>query len=956
MAVADRAKTQNGVSSVSRPLVFRFALNWEAIAYAVIALIAVATRFWDLGSRAIHHDESLHALYSWYLYIGRGYVHDPMMHGPFQFFGNAFFYLLFGASDYTARMLAATSGVWLVLAPYFLRREMGRLAAIVASILFAFSPVFLYFSRFTREDIYMAAWEMVMVVGLFGYLRTKAPRWLYTAVIGLGFAFATKESVYITGFIFVMAFVIEAGFALGRGRSPRGWTLLASLSPRDWVVTVAIFFTIYVLLFTTFFTNPKGIISGSIGALQYWFAQHDVQRGGQPAFYYLMLLPLYEFLPLSAAIAGLVVAAVQRTLSRQNFFVWFMAIWFLSALVIYSYAGEKMPWIMTHITQPLIFLAAVSVAGLLRRLNRSLLRSGPALLALCLTGILAATLLGGMVAAEPVTGTQLGLQAAQLQRLAMWLLVVVLLAGLVGIGVRYGSRLVLVPAGLGFAVALFLLSVHTAWGVAYARGDVPQDMLVYVQTSPDVPRFVQEIDRISYQTGAGKDMKILLDGGYNDETGQHESIAWPFEWYLRDYKARTYYSKTLPTPADAPVILAMSSNEEPIRNQLSNYVAVHGRLNWWYPEDYKTLTWEKVWQGLQDASVRAKLWRYFFYRETLNPLGAREIDFFVRSDLARGIPLQMGAQPPAPSVPSAPAAQIGDGVAQAAPGGLTIYGKSATGTNLLAEPRGIALATDGTLYVVDSFASKVTAFRPDGTIAYQWGKKGSGDGEFSEPWGIAVAPDGDVYVADTWNHRVQHFDRTGKFISKWGGFVDAKGQLGVQPGSFWGPRDLVVTSAGNVIVSDAGNKRVQVFDRDGKFITMFGGDGTEAGKLKEPVGIAADGAGNIYVADTWNRRIQKFDSQFRPVAQIPVSGWDSQSVVNKPYLAVSEDGHIFYTVPEKNQFVVVTPDGKQEAARGAQGSDPQSFNLPIGIAVSRQGEVFISDTANTRVVKYSSWR
>src|SRR3990170_1898767 len=72
-------------------------LSWHdglALYLALVALAAIL-RFWDLGSRALHHDESLHALYSWYLFTGRGYQHDPMMHGPFQFHGTALVYFLF---------------------------------------------------------------------------------------------------------------------------------------------------------------------------------------------------------------------------------------------------------------------------------------------------------------------------------------------------------------------------------------------------------------------------------------------------------------------------------------------------------------------------------------------------------------------------------------------------------------------------------------------------------------------------------------------------------------------------------------------------------------------------------------------------------------------------------------------------------------------------------------------
>src|SRR6187551_1017650 len=74
-------------------------ITWEATAYLVLVAIAIVTRFWDLGSRALHHDESLHAYYSWWFAEGNGYEHNPLMHGPLLFHLDALFFLLFGDSD-----------------------------------------------------------------------------------------------------------------------------------------------------------------------------------------------------------------------------------------------------------------------------------------------------------------------------------------------------------------------------------------------------------------------------------------------------------------------------------------------------------------------------------------------------------------------------------------------------------------------------------------------------------------------------------------------------------------------------------------------------------------------------------------------------------------------------------------------------------------------------------------
>ena len=73
-----------------------------------------------------------------------------------------------------------------------------------------------------------------------------------------------------------------------------------------WVAAAAIFWAIALLFYTTFFTNGQGIGTGIIGSLGYWIDQQEVMRGGQPWYYFYMLVPLYEFLPLVLFIGGLV--------------------------------------------------------------------------------------------------------------------------------------------------------------------------------------------------------------------------------------------------------------------------------------------------------------------------------------------------------------------------------------------------------------------------------------------------------------------------------------------------------------------------------------------------------------------------------------------------------------------------------------------------------------------------
>jgi hypothetical protein len=67
---------------------------------------------------------------------------------------------------------------------------------------------------------------------------------------------------------------------------------------RRWLIAAAIYYGIFIVLFTSVFSNPSGLASGLIGSLGYWLEQQAVQRANQPGHFYFIVMPLYEFLPL----------------------------------------------------------------------------------------------------------------------------------------------------------------------------------------------------------------------------------------------------------------------------------------------------------------------------------------------------------------------------------------------------------------------------------------------------------------------------------------------------------------------------------------------------------------------------------------------------------------------------------------------------------------------------------
>src|SRR5438876_869092 len=223
----------------------------EYLPFLGLMFVGLVLRFLDLGAKAFHHDESLHAFYSWRLYDGQGYVHDPMMHGPLLFELNALIYLLFGASDFTARLVPALFGVGVIGLPFWLRNELGKAGAIAASLLFVVSPAFLYFSRFIRHDIYVDFFTLLLIVGVFRYLAGGQKNWFYTACVSAALLFATKEDFFISGFI-PFVFLLGSWFLLKGDRRVLFRSRVKALGIRSWAVGLGVFLAINLVLYTTF--------------------------------------------------------------------------------------------------------------------------------------------------------------------------------------------------------------------------------------------------------------------------------------------------------------------------------------------------------------------------------------------------------------------------------------------------------------------------------------------------------------------------------------------------------------------------------------------------------------------------------------------------------------------------------------------------------------------------------
>ena len=213
------------------------ARTWEQWAWVAVLALATLLRFWDLGAKALHHDESMHAFYS--LLFARdpsSYAYNPLLHGPFQFHAEGAMFMLIMAAqalfhvggpgnqpwinDATARIVPALFGVGIVALPLGLRRELTRVGALIAALLLAVSPSFVYFSRFLREDIYFNFFMFAMVVCAVRFATSRRMIWLSLTAASTILAYATFEGIFLTLLIFVsflaIALVWEIAVSVSR--------------------------------------------------------------------------------------------------------------------------------------------------------------------------------------------------------------------------------------------------------------------------------------------------------------------------------------------------------------------------------------------------------------------------------------------------------------------------------------------------------------------------------------------------------------------------------------------------------------------------------------------------------------------------------------------------------------------------------------------------------------------
>ncbi len=553
-------------------------------------------RFWGLGDKPYHHDESLYAIESWRYAEKALYQFNPMLHGPFLFHLQALLFKIFPINDFTGRLPVALANLGTLLLGAFVFRQ-NRLATIIWLALFTFSPIMAYFARFLGMDSLMTFLGILLLVSCLQLIKTKKVSYLYLTFLCISLMYCTKLNSLFYFFAFSTFGILCVS------RFPHIRTQLGFLKTFrwHWLGAFVLASIVFIFLFSSMGSHWDGVLDGLYRKMiPYWVKQHSIQRIKGPFHYYIPYLVLYELplllillgtflyrthktkksrreltwllfcffvtwgilsqfwkailpfmdkalhmthpihLSLAIALVWSVALLVRNHFKKQEFLLAFFAYWAGISFLLYSYAGEKIPWLSVHILLPLLLYTSLTLSQFFRQ----------------------------------------GIRSVQ----AKWF--VVLLAGM----------------GLGWQA----LNTYRATHLMSAD---PRESLVYTHTSWEMLDLVNNIETVATETGAGKTISLQVIG----------MGAWPLYWYLRDYD-RWFYER-VEMDREPWIVVHDWKNHKRISNLVGpNYRQERFKLReWWVPDLTKMTVWNAI--------------RYYFTREPFSILGSQDIVVFIRKDL-----------------------------------------------------------------------------------------------------------------------------------------------------------------------------------------------------------------------------------------------------------------------------------------------------------------------------------
>ncbi len=543
------------------------AVSMEAGLYAGLFFAALAVRLLYLGAAPLASDEAQQALASWRFVSG---IPGSFTGSPLLFSGNSFLFALFGATGTNARLLPAFFGAALVLLPAVLRGELGRVGALVASALYAFSPSLVFFSRDLNGVIITATCALGALAFFWRYAVGRLARDLYIAVVFAALALISSQDVWTIVLASALCLVFFTWrlrpYSTGNSSPDEDGNLSSGESFQRQAAARAglVFIVVLVGVATTFLLRRDGL-GAAFDLFGAWVS--GLQPGGS-IFYPLRLLFVYEpvgFLIGAAALVDWVSRPGENEPPTPVFVA--LAFWAVVAFVLYSVGSDKDPSHIVTIVVPLTLFAGMYLGKRITLFAEEIQRKPPALqsylvqelpvycFALALSIFLYLVLAefatrGSVLAAEllaPLLGIAQGNISPGLNNLAVGA-VILLVIGAIGV---LTVSTVGWERGKGVGLAL-VLTLFAAWTIRqtslvnFSEQLNVQEWLVQQATSPNVRDLVSDLEDISrWRADDSHTLTIVAD----------DSLGPVVEWYLRSFVNARFEPRPTITPGVQALLL-----------------------------------------------------------------------------------------------------------------------------------------------------------------------------------------------------------------------------------------------------------------------------------------------------------------------------------------------------------------------------------------------------------------
>lgn len=500
----------------------------ETALYGALLLVSLALRLIDLDARPLSSAEAARALGAWQLAQG----HEPVSVGsPLLTHGTALVFFLFGANDFTARLLPALFGALLALLPYFWRERLGHGGAFLAAALLAVSPLSLFASRSLGSEVLAAGLGLALATALARFMDTGAPRALYASAALLGLLLASGPGAYFV--LLALMAVALAAWALGRAGNPNVAALQERVQASGASLRTAgfIFLGTALGIGTLLLFHVQGV-RGLGDVLDEWWRGFGA-AGAMPWFGPFLWPLLYEPAVMVFGVVGGIRAVRERDLPGSSLLGCALGLLVMLAAWPARTSGDFL-----LATAPLALLAGREIARLWRSAWSDWrgLRDG---VYVAVFGILAVYIYLQLAGFAERGNVEFVILA--------WVGVGLVAVLTLGQGVLYSVDNALRNLGLAAAALTLTMTLSAALGSAYNAGGKGVEFLDPAPTSPQARTLAADVATWSLRRlGDAREMSV--------------AVALPnpavMQWYLREFRnLGVFAGGAAPTDAEAVITL-----------------------------------------------------------------------------------------------------------------------------------------------------------------------------------------------------------------------------------------------------------------------------------------------------------------------------------------------------------------------------------------------------------------